>query len=159
MTRRQATNDMLTGLGAVVLSVAYYFAIPYCVSGYSEGHNISGRTIPYLVAGGMALIGVCLTARSALQRARLSDAASSPAFPPGVLRRTLLYVLLIVAYILGLTYVGFIVSTSLALFGAMHLTGARRYPLMAAISVVTGGVLYALFTLCMEVYFPAGWLW
>ena len=59
-----------------------------------------------------------------------------------------------VLYTLGLTYIGYIVSTILALAGAMVFSGERRSRLVVVISVITSVTLYYFFHKLMQVPLP-----
>lgn len=155
MTRNE--KNLLVGLLAFLIGVLYALCIFGQVSDYSEGHNVSGRTLPAILSGVIMLAGLSLAVLS--RRARRNDAPEDDAMPPAARRRVAAYVGLVAAYALGLTYVGFIVSTAAALWLAMRLSGAGR-PLLTALIGAAGALsLYGFFTLVMDVYFPVGWLW
>ncbi len=157
------TKNLLVGVLALLLGLAYALCIPHQVSDYSEGHNVSGRTLPAILAGLLMLAGAGLAVQSWLaRRGSLSsgnrDGAATPLSRAAMLRMAA-YVCLVAGYALGLTYAGFITSTAAAIWLAMRLSGAGRPVLTAAISLAGAGFLYVFFTLVMDVYFPDGWLW
>ena len=157
------TKNLLVGVLALLMGLAYAFCIPHQVSDYSEGHDVSGRTRPAILAGLLMLAGAGLTIQSWLARrgGPSSGNGEETATPlsRAALWRMAAYVCLVAGYTLGLTYVGFIASTAVAIWLAMRLSGAGRPVLTAAISLVGAGFLYIFFTLVMDVYFPEGWLW
>ncbi|WP_363322530.1 hypothetical protein [uncultured Desulfovibrio sp.] len=53
-------------------------------------------------------------------------------------------------------HVGFIVSTVIATIFAMLLSGAKNHIITIALSAASALLLYAFFTLLMDVYFPGG---
>lgn len=153
-------KNALVGVLALVIGLAYALCIPYEVSDYSEGHNVSGRTLPAILAGLLMLAGAGLAVQSWARRHTVPAAEKPSAPADGAARRRMAaYVCLVAGYALGLTYVGFITSTTLALWLAMRLSGAGRPLLTAAISLAGAAALYVFFTLVMDVYFPEGWLW
>lgn len=153
-------KNLAVGLLALAVGLAYALCIPYEVSDYSEGHNVSGRTLPAILAVLLMLAGAGLSVRSWLARKRNLPAAGAetPPMSPAARRRVAAYACLVAGYTLGLTYVGFIVSTAAAMWLSMRLSGAGRPVLTAGISIAGAVFLYVFFTLVMDVYFPSGWL-
>lgn len=151
-------KNALVGVLALVIGLAYALCIPYEVSDYSEGHNVSGRTLPAILAGLLMLAGAGLAVQSWARRRKAPAPETAPA-DGAARRRMAAYVCLVAGYALGLTYIGFLTSTALALWLAMRLSGAGRPLLTAAISLAGAAALYVFFTLVMDVYFPEGWLW
>lgn len=50
-------KNLAVGLLALAVGLAYALCIPYEVSDYSEGHNVSGRTLPAILAVLLMLAG------------------------------------------------------------------------------------------------------
>ena len=152
-------QDFWLGVAAIVLGVGYALCIPWQVSDFSEGYNISGRTFPYIISGIMVLIGLGLTVTAWKKLKTAYQHEFCVPFSRETRIRICAYIALIAAYILGICYVGFAVSTVLACYTAMWLSGARNKKIILLISLVTTASIYVLFTIVMEVYFPETPLW
>lgn len=158
---RKYQGNFICGITALGIGIAYGLSIPHQVSDFSEGYNISGRTLPYILALVMVACGLALTVISLVQRHRFSKMYEGVPTPPNPVSwgghfRVILYVLLVILYTLGLCHVGFIVSTVIATIFAMLLSGAKNHIITIALSAAFALLLYAFFTLLMDVYFPGG---
>ncbi len=161
---RQHQINLICGLAALGIGIGYGLCIPLQVSDFSEGYNISGRTLPYILTIIMILCGAALTVSAVKARAKLS--ASDRNSEKGCKctgwkahLRVVLYVLLVGGYVLGLSHIGLITSTFVVLLLAMFLSGAKNPVRSILISAVVSVSLYCFFTLLMDVYFPEGILW
>ena len=159
MASSKAKQDFWLGIAAIALGAGYALCIPWQVSDFSEGYNISGRTFPYIISALMVLIGMGITMTSWKKMKQAAQEEGQSALPKEVIRKIVGYVALISAYILGITHVGFIISTVVTCFLAMLLSGAKNKKLMALLSLITAASIYVLFTIVMEVYFPETPLW
>ena len=158
---QQHQINLICGLAALAIGISYGLCIPLQVSDFSEGYNISGRTLPYILAIIMILCGAALTVSALRTRAKqpVSTKQHEKDFKSTSWKahvRVVLYVLLVAGYVLGLSHIGLITSTFVVLLLAMFLSGAKKPVLSVLISAVVSVSLYCFFTLLMEVYFPEG---
>ena len=150
-------RDFLIGLGTVLLAGLYLALIPYQVQSDSDGYDfVSGRTLPFMVGGLLLITGTALTITSLRTMNRTSPHEQAPSPEPTRHRykRVAILTALAVLYILGLTYIGYIVSTILALAAAMVFSGERRKRLVVIISILTSVLLYYFFHKLMQVPLP-----
>ena len=149
-------RDFLIGLGTALLAGAYLLLIPYQVQSDSDGYDfVSGRTLPFLVGGFLLLTGVCLAATSLGGMAR--QTSGDPARDASVLtrhKRVFMLAVITVLYTLGITYIGYILSTVVVLVVTMFFSGERRKYILLAVSIVTSVVLYYFFHVLMRVPLP-----
>ncbi|MCL1940095.1 MAG: tripartite tricarboxylate transporter TctB family protein [Desulfovibrionaceae bacterium] len=160
-SRGHARRDCFLGLGVLALGLGYFLAIPWQVSALADGaDNISGRTLPYLIAGVISLLGVALVLQAyrrlwALPRPADADRKEGAEQGTGMFSRTMLiYCAVIGLYALGMEYVGYMVSTAAVLLFAMWLHGARGKLLMAVMAAVTPPIIYLIFRYGVQVPFP-----
>ena len=150
-------RDFLIGMGTVLLAGLYLALIPYQVQPDSDGYDfVSGRTLPFMVGGFLLITGLALTIKSLRTMHRTSSYEQAPSHesPGHRYKRVAMLTTLAVLYTLGLTYMGYIVSTILALAAAMVFSGERRKRLVVIISILTSVLLYYFFHKLMQVPLP-----
>ncbi|WP_300734399.1 hypothetical protein [uncultured Desulfovibrio sp.] len=79
---RKYQGNFICGITALGIGIAYGLSIPHQVSDFSEGYNISGRTLPYILALVMVACGLALTVISLVQRHRFSKMYEGVPTPP-----------------------------------------------------------------------------
>lgn len=158
MTRQACIRDVWTGVVTVLFGLAYFYAVPFQVSGEVDGEaGLSGRTLPYLAAALMVLLGAALGLASSAQAARSQRDTSETSAFAGV-GRVLIYVALIATYALSIAFVGYVVSTAWALLAAMLFSGAGGRLKLALVTMITPAVLFGMFHLVMKIPLPDAWL-
>lgn len=158
MTRQACIRDVWIGVVILLCGLAYFYTIPFQVSGEVDGEaGVSGRTLPYLAAALMVLLGTALALTSWTRARRSQRDASRTAAVEG-LGRALFYVSLIAAYALSIAFVGYVVSTAWALLAAMLFSGARGRLKLTLVTAITPAVLFGMFHLVMKIPLPDAWL-
>ena len=79
---RKYQGNFICGITALGIGIAYGLSIPHQVSDFSEGYNISGRTLPYILTLVMIACGLALTVISLVQRHRFSKMYEGAPTPP-----------------------------------------------------------------------------
>lgn len=163
MNRASVKRDFITGLCVIGLGMLYGIITPFQTSSYVEGTGVSGRALPLGIAVLLAVLGAALAARSARLLRRLPpeqgpDQSGSTSADTAYVRRVLLYLLTSALYVAGIEYIGFIVSSFAAIPCLIVLSGGRSKAAIAITAVAAPLLLYAVFTLAMEVYLPEGLL-
>lgn len=156
--RASAGRDLIVGLVAVVLGLAYLLAIGWQVSAETDGlDGVSGQTLPHLIGGLLTLLGLALTVQSVLRR-RAAQATGQASAQGGEdwsrWRRAALMVGLVACYWLGVTYIGYVVSTAAALLAAMLFSGARNWKTMLILVLVVPPLMYWVFHELMYIPLP-----
>jgi len=146
--------DIIAGVIGVALSVyiireAYYFPEDQVLL-------LGPSFFPSVLAVGLGILSLTLLA---LALGGKSRPAADPfnLKDPGV-QRTGVSLLAIIVYCKLLGVLGFIITSSLYLFGLMYLLRRRDYPLMAAVSVGVTLLIYAIFNRLLDISLPAGLL-
>lgn len=120
---------------------------------------VGPRVIPYIVSGGLILVGAwllfeALTGRWILVASTESEDAD-PTLPTDWSTVGLL-ALALLAYLFLLVPAGFVIASSVLFAGAAFAMGSRRVALNLAIGVVISVVLYLGFTRGLDLRLPAG---
>ncbi len=157
-TPASAGRDLIVGLVAVVLGLAYLLAIGSQVSAETDGlDGVSGQTLPHLIGGVLTFLGAALTVQALLRR-RAEKASGQATMQAGEdwsrWRRAAMMVGLVACYWLGVTYIGYVVATAAALLAAMLFSGARNWKPMLILVLVVPPLMYWVFHELMYIPLP-----
>lgn len=120
--------------------------------------KVGPRAIPYLVGGGLVLIGVWL-ALQAWREAPVSVSTESEDVDPTLptdWRCLGTLVLMLIAYLVLLEPAGFAIASTVLFAGAAAAMGSRRFARDIAIGVIVAVVLYVGFTRGLGLQLPPG---
>lgn len=158
MTRFQHTRDMYVGIAAMCIALFFLVSTVYQVSPRSDSYGISGRTQPSLVAVSLLALGLYLYVRNLILRRRLHrhDAATTATLPNRKKRftRVAVYAMGMAVYIIGFSYVDYILSSLLMLIFGMWLSGFRHRPAFVCIAVLVPVLVYCIFSKVMDIPLP-----
>ncbi len=154
MTRENCLRDLWIGVGTFAAGLLYLLFIGSQVSPESDGPaGVSGRTLPYIVGALLLLLGGALTVTAWL-RSRTSDRAGTVILSRSALLRVLIYIGAITLYAVGISTLGYVVSTAPALLFAMWFSGARNRTAMLLVTLIVPPLLYLGFHVLMKIPLP-----
>ena len=157
MTRYQYTRDMLVGLSAILIALFFLSAAPFQITGRSDDYGISGRTLPVLIAGVLLVLGAYLFVRNLIHSRRAAPRAERPEAKRDRRHRfgrAALYIGAIAVYIVGFSYVDYILSTILMVAFGMWLSGFRNRIAFMCIALIMPVLIYYVFSVVMEIPLP-----
>lgn len=159
MNKAIARRECIIGACVLGIAIIYGILIPFQASGYTEGNSISGRVLPVAIAALLGLLGASHAYNNwKLFRKLPPDATEQPPLNRIFVKRVILYLLASCAYVAGIEYIGFIVSSLIIIPCYILLSGGRNMKALVITSLATPLVLYAIFTVIMEIYLPDGLL-
>jgi len=146
--------DFLVGIAFVVIGAVYYLLSFTQTRGVSDW-SLSPGFFPRLASGFIVGLGILLGVLSLLSPIKRTASASEKAR-----KRVMLYVILTIiimlAYVFLMQWLGFILATILTSAGMMIFLGSRRWFWIIAISVTFPLFIYFFALKIMFVLFPAG---
>ena len=122
--------------------------------------RIGPRVIPYVVGGGLVVVGVWLAIDILRGRVATSGGGedsedADPTLPTEW--DTIAYIAVsLVAYLFLIERAGFIIASSVLFFGAAFGMGSRRVPRDIVVAVVLSTAIYLIFTRGLDLRLPAG---
>lgn len=145
-------NDRYLGLGCVILGIlAYISASKWKVMLGSDPAGPGG--IPKILSAGIAIIGIILIAGSFLMKKKEQG---KPLYSRSELQITILLVVISLAYLLVLPYIGYLLATPLLIAGILLSLGSRSVKSLLLISLISTLVLFVLFYSVLRVNLPLG---
>ncbi len=145
------------GLLAVALLIPHGIVQPPSV----KYRALSPSFWPYIVCGGIAVIGALLLIHELLAAARTKDrsrAATPPeeARPGWIAWRPFVVMALLLAIYLTLEFLGFVLTTTLGLVALMLLAGERRPLIVAPVALLLPLALHLFFVKAAQRPIPGG---
>lgn len=154
MKRNECVRDMWIGVVTLLFAVVYLWFSESQVSPDGDGYdNITGRTFPYIIGGFLGFLGVGGIIRN-LRRLRTAGPSDEGVLGGERAKRVLIYTGAIIAYALGIEYLGYMVSTYIMLAFGMWFSGARLGTAFYVTALVTPPALYFFFTSLMQIPMP-----
>lgn len=146
-----AFGGLLLALGIFVIIETAAIPIPVAAS------NVGPRFMPYF-AGGLLTVAAAWTLFEIFRGRSASPEESELADPAQKFHvgRVSLLVASIVAFGVLLDPLGYLIATPLCMFGLLLTFGARRWWLMAVVSVALPVLIFLLFTEVLGIYLPLG---
>jgi putative tricarboxylic transport membrane protein len=155
--RRVNIGELLLALAAIVfgLLVIWQTGQIRLTPAYSM---VGPRVIPYIVGGGLVLVGIWLAFEALTGRAAMGSAESEDADPtlPTDWRAVGLIAVALLAYLLLLERAGFVIASAVLFVVAAYAMGSRRYVRDIIAGVLMALVLYLGFTRGLDLRLPAG---
>ena len=148
-------SDILSGLLFLVIASVIWFLIPIQID-TMETTEVTARTIPSIVTGGMFLFSLCLLLQGIFKTPKKTLVVTRESFRTAGFKkemRSLIYVSLFIVYAVLLTFVGYLISTALLAAGILLYYRARKW-YYYAISLGTVGIVYCVFTFLLDVTLP-----
>jgi len=144
------TAELLVGLGGAALGV--FIAVETSQIAVAPLYaKVGPGAIPYLVAGGLILLGLLFAA----QAWRAAPSASSPA-ESSDWRALLVISIGLGVQMLLIERVGFVVASAVLFFCVAYGFGSRRWLRDAVIAVLLAAIVYVGFTRGLDLPLPAG---
>lgn len=121
---------------------------------------VGPRALPYIVGGGLVLIGIWVAVEATTGRSARAADDSEDADPslPTDWRALALLAAALAAYLLLLEPAGFVIASAVLFVGAAFAMGSRRTIRDAAIGIVFAAILYVAFTRGLGIRLPGGLL-
>jgi hypothetical protein len=143
---RVSKVDFFTGLGLMGLSVGVYFLTQDMLK---VPAGIGPGDYPRVIAVGLFVLGALL----AVQSLGKPGVTARALYPKGAAGRVTVLILLVLAYIRIMPYLGFLLSTPLFLVVAMLLFGVRKpLPILLSgvgVTLAVYGIFYSLFQILL----------
>jgi len=153
--------DLIAALIVVCTSVFILLTIPAEISDWADPYGITGRTFPYAVSFLLLLLGIILAVRSGVThifkkttRENTADDESEEALSKMQVKRVSIYSAAIGLYILGIIYVGFLVSSTAMIIFSVLFGGYWNKISLPLVAVITPLVIYAIFVTVMGTPLP-----
>ena len=120
--------------------------------------RVGPRVIPYIVGGGLILLGLWLAAEAVTGRATRPTTDSEDADPalPTDWPTVGMLVASLVVYLLLIERAGFVIASALLFFGATFAMGSRRIVRDLAIGFALSLTIYLVFTRALDLRLPVG---
>lgn len=146
-----AFGGLLLALGIFVLIETAAIPIPVAAS------NVGPRFMPYF-AGGLLTVAAAWTLFEVVRGRSASPEESELADPSQKFHwgRVSLLIASIVAFGVLLDPLGYLIAAPICMFGLLLTFGARRWWVMAIVSVVLPVLIFLLFTEVLGIYLPLG---
>jgi putative tricarboxylic transport membrane protein len=155
--RRVDIGEMLLALAAVVFGIliVWQATLIRLTPAYSK---VGPRVIPYIVGGGLALVGGWLAYEALTGRASTGTAESEDADPtlPTDWRTVGLLALALLAYLVLIERAGFIIASATLFVMAAFAMGSRRVARDIVVGIVMATILYLAFNRGLGLSLPAG---
>jgi len=139
--------ETLTALGVIATAAAFLIPTSYL------------KPISALLPGAMLIGMIALSLIQLVADQRASSAGEEPKPMTAAPKRVLGAFLLIVCYALATDFVGFYVSTAVAVPLVAYVFGYRSLPGLALATIIVVGAIYLIFDFGMAQTFPSGRLW
>lgn len=145
------TRDVGVGLILLFLSLIFwYFIIP------NEVRGITASLLPRVYIACLGFLGILLIVRSRSRKQTKKQDISKPQNDRGRPARVIVIAVILIIYILLMDFLGYFISTLLALLSLMLYLGLRNWKVVLAASVTTVVFIYCFFKMGMNVQFPQG---
>ncbi|MDT8899897.1 tripartite tricarboxylate transporter TctB family protein [Anaeroselena agilis] len=146
--------DIIAGILGLALSVyviytAYFFPEDKVLL-------LGPSFFPTVLAIGLGIFSLMLL--SAALRGKSRPSADPFSLKDPAIHRAGISLLAIIAYCLVLGTLGFIITSTVFLFGLMYLLKRRDYIKMAAVSIAVTLLVYGIFNRLLDISLPAGFL-
>ncbi|WP_017220570.1 tripartite tricarboxylate transporter TctB family protein [Moritella dasanensis] len=153
-------RDRVSGLIFLLVCLIYgYQATQIQLFPGDEYEAFTARTLPYLLTAGGIIMSLLLIVMSPATKSRAIACAQQTADESSLDWRLLgAFVALMTAYGIGLTWLGFVLATSLFLLVGFWLLGERRKAVLFGASFPFVTVFWLLLTKVLDIYLEPGYL-
>jgi putative tricarboxylic transport membrane protein len=157
--RRAALGETILALAVIVFGIIVVWQTTQIrlTPAYSK---VGPRVIPYIVGGGLIVVGIWLAVEALTGRVASVSTESEDVDPtlPTDWRTVGLLALALIAYLLLIERAGFVIASAVLFAGAAFAMGSRRFARDIVIGVLLAVVLYLGFTRGLGLRLPAGLL-
>ncbi|PKH08158.1 tripartite tricarboxylate transporter TctB family protein [Moritella sp. Urea-trap-13] len=153
-------RDRVSGLIFLLVCLIYgYQATQIQLFPGDEYEAFTARTLPYLLTAGGIIMSLLLIVMSPVTASSTNACAQQAADESSLDWRLLgAFVALMTAYGIGLTWLGFVLATSLFLLVGFWLLGERRKAVLFGASFPFVTVFWLLLTKVLDIYLEPGYL-
>lgn len=150
--------------GLLLIAVGLFLVLVLIPEGVVEPRKVryaalSPSHYPRLIGIALTVLGAAVVLRAYLAPARVTDArADTDDRHPQAPRRICIFLLIMFAYAASVSWLGFILSSCLALTASLLLAGERRPRVFLPIAIATPVALHAFFLKVAKVPIPTGLL-
>lgn len=148
-------SEIISGIVFLVAAAILWVLVPSQIDTL-ETSAVNAQTIPRIAIGGMFLFSVGLLLQGIFANEKKVVILNRSTFASESFRkemRSVLYALILLAYIVLLTFVGFLISTALLVVAILLFYGARKW-YYYAIPLAMVGVVYFVFKTLLHVSLP-----
>lgn len=154
MVRKEYARDFVISAVLFVIGAAYLVLSQTQIDETTDGFkHISGRTFPYIIGGTICLLNVFGMLVNWRGMRQASHGEATP-FDSRRLKRAAIYAVSIAVYGLMIAYVGYLVSTFIALAYCMRFSGAPVNKSFIAVAIIAPPLMYYLFHILMQIPLP-----
>lgn len=148
-------SEIISGIVFLVAAAILWVLVPSQIDTL-ETSAVNAQTIPRIAIGGMFLFSLGLLLQGIFANEKKVVILNRSTFASESFRkemRSVLYALILLAYIVLLTFVGFLISTALLVVAILLFYGARKW-YYYAIPLAMVGVVYFVFKTLLHVSLP-----
>lgn len=148
-------SEIISGIVFLIAGVVLWLLIPSQIN-TMETSSINAQTVPRIAIGGLCLFSLGLLLQGIFSAEKKEVVITKETFSSESFHReikSIIYALLLLAYIVLLTYVGFLISTALLVVAILIFYGARKW-YYYAIPLAMVGVVYFVFKTLLHVSLP-----
>lgn len=148
-------SEIISGIVFLVAAAILWVLVPSQIDTL-ETSAVNAQTIPRIAIGGMFLFSLGLLLQGIFANEKKVVILNRSTFASESFRkemRSVLYALILLAYIVLLTFVGFLISTALLVVAILLFYGARKW-YYYAIPLAMVGVVYFVFQTLLHVSLP-----
>lgn len=156
MDYSELKRDLYFGIATLAFGVLYTLSCFTTVTAHGSA-AISGRTFPLIVAAIILILGICQVNGTVRKLKRFPPTATRRYYPLFECKQILsmaTYMGALSLYILGIEYLGFIVSTVVIVLFLLKFSLAKSKIATIAVIFILPGLLYWVFVVLMEVQLP-----
>ncbi|WP_283673418.1 tripartite tricarboxylate transporter TctB family protein [Butyricicoccus sp. Marseille-Q5471] len=148
-------SEIISGIVFLVAAAILWVLVPSQIDTL-ETSAVNAQTIPRIAIGGMFLFSLGLLLQGVFANEKKVVILNRSTFASESFRkemRSVLYALILLAYIVLLTFVGFLISTALLVVAILLFYGVRKW-YYYAIPLAMVGVVYFVFKTLLHVSLP-----
>lgn len=148
-------RDFWFGVATIAFSIFLFFSIRFFVSD-SAFTGISGRMFPYVIDAFFLILGtaLCLDSKSRLSHCENGECIEFNNLSKKQICDILTWIVMVCLYILGISYIGFMVSTFAVLAASLWFLGLRKPVPFIIMVAICPPLLWWVFHKLVEVQFP-----
>ncbi|MDF2654134.1 MAG: tripartite tricarboxylate transporter TctB family protein [Bacillota bacterium] len=148
-------SEIISGSVFLVAAVVLWLLIPSQINTL-ETSEINAQTVPRIVIGGMGIFSFCLLLQGLFTLPKHEVVVTRAALTSDKFRkelRSIVYAVIFLAYLVAITFAGFLISTILLTVAILIFYGARRW-YYYAIPLAMVGIVYIIFKMLLRVSLP-----
>lgn len=145
--------DLWFGIATILFSLVFAVSI-LSIEVVIQGSAVTGRTFPWLVACFTFILGLSLTASSYKELQGFRGEPGGNVYNKQQLNKIALYLALICLYVLGISFIGYMVSTAIFVAALLIFFGYRKKVIFLSLVLLLPVLMWYAFSQLIEVQFP-----